>query len=124
MARFNQDATFFSNNDFVLQYTLYNDDVDPVTLLDITGAALKWVLAHKASAGSPGKKPLLSKSTAAGGIVVIDAPNGDVEVTVVGTDTEFLKGEYHMELETTDTSGNKTVQSTGILTLLKNVTNV
>lgn len=124
MARTNQDASFYANNDFVLQYTIFNDDVDPAVLLDISGSSFKWVISHKTSAGNPGKIPLLAKSTVTGGIVITDGPNGEVEVTVTATDAEFLKGDYYMELEVTDTSGNKTVQSTGILTLLKNVTNV
>lgn len=124
MARTNQDASFYANNDFVLAYTLYDDDADPVVLLDVSGATIKWVISHKVSAGNPGKIPMLAKSTVTGGIVITDGPNGEVEVTVADTDTEFLKGNYYMELELTDTSGNKTVQSTGILTLLKNVTNV
>lgn len=124
MARFNQDTSFFAFNDHIIQYALFDDDVTPAVVLDITGAVIKWVISHKITAGNPNRSPLLAKSTVTGGIVVTDASNGLLEVTITDTDTEFLHGDYYMELEVTDTSGNKTVQSTGVLTLLKNVKNV
>ena len=123
MARTEQDATFYSNNDFVLSFTLYDDDATPVTVLDITGASLTWALSHSLSANNPNKTPLLIKSTAAGGITITDAPNGLVSVTISDADTEFLRGTFYHELELTDTSGNKSVQATGTITLLRNVTN-
>jgi len=123
MARTIQDATFYANNDHTLSFTLYNDDVTPVVALNIAGTSLTWALSHSLSANNPNKIPLLIKSTATGGITITDGHNGLVTVTISDTDTEFLYGTFYHELDLTDTSVNKSVQSTGTITLLRNVIN-
>lgn len=75
--------------------------------IDITAATFTWVLASKDAAvvdsdGTPApKNTALVTKTLAGGVVIVNAANGDVRVDVGPGDTTGLKApaEYYHELQ-------------------------
>jgi hypothetical protein len=123
MARTNQDATFYSNNTFNLAFCLFDDDQTPAVPLDITGASLYWVLTNIDGSGNPDDCPIIVKSIG-DGITVTNASGGELTVAIDAEDTSSLTGTFYHELELVDIASNRTVQSTGTITLRKNVINV
>lgn len=104
---------FFTGKDKVLQFT----DTGPE---DITGWALKWVLAKNAD-----RTQVLASKTTDSGISITDGPGGICQVTVADTDTEGLKGsenpDYYHELSRTD-AGNEDVLAYGTVVLRQSPT--
>lgn len=54
-------------------------------------------------------------TTAGGGITIVDAVNGRLDVEISGSDTDSLEGEYSHRLRVTDASGNTVTVFTGEL---------
>lgn len=87
----------FAGDTKVVQITVLDADGDPV---DITSATIKWQAAR-----SLGKSPVITKATGGSGVSITDAANGVFEVTLSGSDTEDLKGDYYFEAEVTASDG-------------------
>lgn len=73
---------FFLGTDRTLQFTIYQ--ADNVTVQDITGWTLEWILR-----GSNGAVAL-SKATGGNGITIVNGAAGRCDVAIADTDTEAL----------------------------------
>lgn len=104
---------FFTGKDKVLQFT----DTTPT---DITGWALKWVLALNND-----RRSVLVTKTTGSGISITNGAGGVCQVTVADTDTDNLEGsedpKYFHELSRTD-AGNEDVLAYGPVTLRQSPT--
>lgn len=124
MVQTNQNDTFYANNLRVLKFTVTDADSSPVVPLNLTGYTVQWAMSRFLSSGAYSTTPVLTKDNASkGGVVVTDAANGKVTVTIAETDTVSLSGKFYQELEVVDGVGNATVVATGNLTINKNVVN-
>jgi hypothetical protein len=65
--------------------------------IDLTGFNVTWGIAQ-----SEWADPVVEKSTDGGGVELVDAANGKIEVTIVPGDTEELGGTYYQEVELSD----------------------
>jgi hypothetical protein len=122
MADVNQDDTFYSGNKRTLRFTLTNGDVGGSPPLDISGYAIRWALADSRGNSRYGKTPILQKDEN-GGITVVDAVNGILDVALSSADTQYLSGAFYHELELVDGGLDSVVVATGTLTLLENINN-
>ena len=77
-------------------------------LVDLTGMTARWVLSPER-----GMAPLIDKTSAGGGIVFVDAVNGQLRVELSASDTEPLHGTYYHELEVTDAAGHVSTAARG-----------
>ena len=102
----------FSGNTRVLRVTVLDQDE---VVVDITGATAEFIMAKR-----PGKSAVVTK-TVGSGIVITDATNGLLEITLEPADTETLSGTFHHELEVTDLGGRKTTVLFGTVTVRLNV---
>ena len=102
----------FSGDMRVLRVTVLDqDDV----VIDLTGlSAASFVIATR-----HGASPKVSYTLGAG-IVVTDAVNGIMEVTILAVDSEPLRGAYAYELSITDASLRKTTVLFGGATMRVN----
>jgi hypothetical protein len=96
-----------------LVVTVTDDAGDPVTL---TGATAAFALAR-----TRGDDPVITKSTIDGGITLTDPANGELTVTVDGTDTADLGGphgrRYYYEVTLGDETGQTATVTTGTWTI-------
>lgn len=99
-------AEVYAKNDFVLSFTVVDEDGDPVDLSTYTTRA--WAI-YPMDSGTAA----LSKTPAFGS----DGSDGVLTVTVADTDTTALAGDYRMELQIAKTGAKATVV-TGILRIL------
>lgn len=102
----------FSGNTRVLKVNVLDQDE---AVVDLTGATAEFIFAKRA-----GHEAIFSK-TVGSGIVITDAANGLLEVTLAPADTETLSGAYYHELEVTDAGGRKTTVLFGTATVRRNV---
>ena len=128
MAKTGQDKTIYRKNKVTFRFTIVDEDVTGEPPLDITNFVLKFAIARLTESGSPvvGSPIIDLRSDTSGQIVKTDALNGEVEVRLTADDTDLLphNKDYYLELESFDASNNPVVTTTGILTVLPNVSNV
>lgn len=126
MAKTNQNATMYRGNRKVLEYTII-DEGNANAALDISSYAIRWAATRTNSSGQPIETAAvidLNNSADPTQVVKTDAVNGVVQVILFNADTTSLQpGEYYIELEGVDGSGNTEVFATGTLTLEPNVEN-
>lgn len=101
----------FSGNTRVLKVTVLDQDE---AIVDLSGAAATFVVMR-----AHGQPAIITK-TVGSGIVITDAVNGLLEITLLEADTEPLRGVHRHELEITDASGRKTTVLFGNITIRVN----
>lgn len=89
----------YQGDTFQVQVTI--TDQDTGAAVDVSSAAITWVLSK-----SIGGTAALTKTKAAGEIVVSGASSNIATVTVDAGDTDGLTGGYWSEMQVTDGSGN------------------
>lgn len=104
-----QNATMRSGDDLILKIAV--TDADAGGFKNLTGAAVIWRASRKI-----GSSALISKSVGSG-ITITDAVNGELEVELVPTDTEDLRGDFVHEAEVVDSLGKKATVTVGRLTI-------
>lgn len=126
MVKLSQNATVYRGNRKVLQYTITDED-NSNAALNITSYAIRWAATRTNASGQPiesGAVIDLNTTDDPTQVVKTDAANGIVQVILLNADTTGLQpGEYYIELEGVDGSGNSEVFATGTLTLEPNVDN-
>lgn len=124
MAVTSQKDTMWAGNKRVQRFTVTDEDAVGSPAKDLTGFTAKWALSRFNAAGTEFlTTPVVTKTTGGGGIVITDATNGILEVTLDVADTSALFGTFYFELEVVDGSSNPLVVATGTLTINKNVMN-
>jgi hypothetical protein len=103
------DFSMFQGDTRRLNFSLKRQDSSP---LDVTGATLRWQASRLKAPGVFSSTPLLTK-TETDGVAILDPYNGLVTVTISPADTINLSGNFYMELETTDASGDVATVFTG-----------
>lgn len=101
----------FSGNTRVLKVAVLDQDEVKV---DLTGATATFVLMP-----APGQVATLTK-TVGSGIVITDALNGLLEITLLPADTDPLRGTFAHELEVTDAVARKTTVLFGTVNIKVN----
>ncbi len=86
--------------------------------IDITGYAIQLTVKRDRYDPLP---PLLTKSTATGGISITDPTNGKLSISFAAADTADLAGDYAYEIARTDT-GNRERIEYGRFRVLKSLT--
>lgn len=81
---------------------------------DITNSSAEYELYEKYPSGDD---TVFTKTTSGGGITIVDAANGRLDVEIDGTDTDGLDGNYNHRLRVTDASGNTVTVFTGEFTV-------
>lgn len=107
----NQDFTVRQGTLKVIKFTVVDENTSAAR--DLTGNALGWILAKNV-----GSTTLISKTTAAGTIVITDAANGICQVAVDPGDWEDLVGDYYHELAVLSGPGSPDILATGTVTLV------
>lgn len=106
MTKKNQDLEMWAGDTKKLQYTVLDENDDPVNL---TNATINWWLAESATSTA-----ILTKTTA-DDISITDAANGVFQVTINPADTQNLEGRYYHEAEVTDDAGNVATVAVGVI---------
>lgn len=101
----------FSGNTKVIKVVVRDQDD---AIVDLSGATATFVLMR-----APGQSAIISK-TVGSGIVITDAVNGLLEITIDPADTEPLRGAHSHELEITDAGGRKSTVLFGTITIMVN----
>lgn len=126
MALTGQNASMYRGNRKVLGYTLTDLD-NSGAALDITAYRLQWAATRTNASGQPIESAAvidLNTDDHPAQVVKTDAANGVMQVVLLEADTiNLTPGEYYIELEGVDGSGNSEVFATGTLTLEPNVEN-
>lgn len=126
MVRVSQNATVYRGNRKVLEYTITDED-NSNSALNITAYTIRWAATRTNASGQPiesGAVIDLNSTDDTTQVVKTDAANGVVQVILLNADTtSLIPGEYYIELEGVDGSGNSEVFATGTLTLEPNVDN-
>jgi len=117
--------TIYAGNRRVLTFTIEDQDAGDGSAKDITGFTVKFALARTDANGEPiTSSPLIDLSSSGSQVVITDAANGVVQVTLGGSDTDsIVPGDYYFELEVFDSSSNSTVVAVGTMTIEPNVDN-
>jgi len=114
MAIKNQNFEMYAGNDVELDITLLDEDGGP---LDLTDATVRWALS---SAYDPSAALVTKTSDGMSGILITDAEQGLVIVTLLRDDTEDFGGQpYVHEVAVIDSGGAETTVLTGAVTILK-----
>jgi hypothetical protein len=101
---------WFQGEDRVFQFTV-KDKLGAI--VNITGWTFSWEVRTYAAAGTS----TLTKTSAGGGVVITDAPNGQVEVRIVRADTQAIApADYQHALARTN-AGAWTVLADGLARL-------
>lgn len=77
---------------------------------DITGSSAEYEVYEDYPSG---ESSIFTKTTAGGGISIVDGTNGRLDVDVDGADTQDLDGEYSHRLRVTDDAGDTVTVFTG-----------
>lgn len=96
------DFTLFQGDTKRINFALKRADG---SLLDVTGATIRWQASKLKGQGLFSSTPSLSKDTA-NGIEVVDAFSGLVTVVLDPADTVSISGDFYAELETVDATGD------------------
>lgn len=108
-----EDDDLYVGEDKSLVFTVYQSD--GTTAQNITGWTLSYMWKRSPSAAD--SAAVLTKTTAAGGIVLTTAASGICTVTIADTDTDSITpGTLYHELKRMD-AGNETVLTTGTVLL-------
>ena len=102
-----QNFEMHQGDDKILVVTVYDND-DFENIVNISGATIQFVIFKQTSG-----QIVVSKSTGGSGIVLTDAPNGELEITLAGSDTASIYGTFLHECELTDATGNVSTIMTG-----------
>ena len=120
----NTDTRFHAGDRIVAKFTVTDKDaVTPTDPLDLTGLTAQFALSKVLDSGAYSATATVNKTTTGGGIVITDAANGLLEVTLASLDTAPLLGTYHFELEILDATPDSNVVAIGEWEFLRNVTN-
>jgi hypothetical protein len=107
------NLAMYQGEDKIFQDTIYQADC--VTPEDITG----WTLSFVVHAYGDPTTVYITKTTANGGIAIVNGPGGILQITVANADTTGLNpDEYQYVLSRTDTGANA-IPTTGLFTLLR-----
>jgi hypothetical protein len=110
-----QNFDVFSGNDVTLTVTV--TDRATGNPLDLTGAqALIYSLGKSATAGSA----IITKTLSAG-VQLLDAEEGQLEISLTAADLEPLNGTYYHELRLTNALGKKATLLHGTVTVSPNL---
>jgi len=113
----------YAGNRRQLLFTVLDEDAGGSTPLDLTGFTVTWAMAILAGGSPVTSDPLINVSTAAE-IVVTDAANGLLTVTLSGALTAAINPDtYYWELEITSALSYSTVVATGTIDVRPNVDN-
>lgn len=127
MAVTGQVDTIYQGNRRTLRFTITDEDTSGSPAKDLTGFTVKFALAKFDANGNPIKtNPLLDLNSTANPtqVIITDAVNGIVDVTLFPTNTSTLTpADYYIELEVFDGSGNGVVVATATLTINVNIIN-
>jgi hypothetical protein len=111
------DDDFFQGEDKALLDTIYQSD--GTTVQNVTGWAISFMVKKHATDSDANAK--ITKTTAAGGIVLTAPLSGLITITLTKADTVNLPADsYAYEVKRTDV-GSGTVLTQGKLTLLQGV---
>lgn len=104
------DLEMYRGNDRVFELTVTRDN-KPVNL---TGASLRFVARGSVKADS---LALVTKTTANGGILITDAVNGQVQISVDSVDTADLYAPtaLHYDVELEEANGRISTAAKGVL---------
>lgn len=105
-----QDFTVRSGDDLDIRVTVFNLDR---TRKDLTGATVKWVL-------TDGVNVHASKDTTAG-VVLTTPAEGIMTISLAGTDSAAIEGDFPHEAEVTDASGAKATVMVGTAVVPKDL---
>jgi len=106
-----QMIELFSGDTKLINITVLDQDS---VVVDLTGASVDFIIAKY-----PGHTALITK-TIGSGVVLTDAANGIMDVTLLPADTESLQGAYNFQCKVTDLSGRESTVLHGTVTILKN----
>lgn len=106
-----QNFEMFSGDDFKINVTVRDKDGVVVNLTGVI--AVVWALSK-----APGKTALVTKGLGTG-VVVTDAVNGVLQVTIDTVDTEDYSGQFYHEIQILDSLGKKATVLRGYATLIK-----
>jgi hypothetical protein len=106
MTRENQDIEIYQADDFRRTFIVYDENGNRK---DISGASADWAVAREA-----GETPVLDDSDVGVDLQISNPGDGEVLLTVEGTATQDLDGDYIHELELTSAIGNVVTVSRGL----------
>jgi hypothetical protein len=109
------DFTLYQGDTKRIHFTLKKEDGSP---LELVGALLRWQASRLKAPGVFSSTPILAK-TEEDGITIDDDLSGLVTVTLEPEDTAQLSGDFYMELETLDASGDVATVFTGTFQIKK-----
>lgn len=110
MTKDNQNFRMYQGEDKLLEISVLDEDGNAK---DITGATITWILATSPDAAAAE----VTKSTGGSGVSITNAAGGVFQVTLDGSDTTSLEGNYWHEAEVEDTSGHDNTVTTGYITI-------
>jgi hypothetical protein len=108
-----QQSPFVAGDSRILRFTATEDD--GTTLINLTGAAIRWELFPWPSGpkyGVPDETAVVSKAVGSG-ITITDPAGGIFEVKLDPADTAALLGMHWHEVEAVDADGNVLTSSSG-----------
>lgn len=107
MTSINQNVNMYAGDTINVNFGISNSDN---TAASLSSASPVWIMEQNVSSGS-----LLRKTSDSG----ISISGSTITVSISPSDTIDFAGTYYHELEVTDTSGNVSTVSTGLLTIKK-----
>jgi hypothetical protein len=103
------DFSLHQGDTMRIHFALKRKDGTP---LELVGAELRWQASRLKAPDAFGSTPIISK-TEQNGIDIDDDLNGLLTVNLSPEDTMQLRGDFYMELETIDASGDVATVYTG-----------
>lgn len=124
----NAKIQIFAGNKATLRFTVRNGDLPEVggqhPVFDLTGFTVRWALSRGNNSKYSTEADILKSSALATEIEITDAPNGALDVKLVGADTVDIFGDFYQELELVDGASETLVVARGEVEILQNVSNV
>lgn len=107
------DEAFIAGDSVVIRVTVKNEDG---SVKDLFQADASFAMAE-----FPGADPVVSKTTAENDMEIADEVNGEIEISLVPSDTKTLVASesksYYYEVEVKDNNGDISTVSTGQITI-------
>lgn len=97
---------YHAGDDLLLEVTVTRGDGTQ----DLTGASATYEIFRRIDGT---KEVEVSKDTTGGGVQIVDAVNGRLDVDIDGSDTENMEGVYQHRLRVTNSSGETATVFTG-----------
>lgn len=97
---------YHAADDLLLEVTVVRGESEQ----DLTGASAEYEI-YRRSDGA--RNVEVTKDVAGGGITIVDALNGRLDVDIDSADTEDMEGVYRHRLRVTDTDGETVTVFTG-----------